>query len=82
MELRDKRDSLSHPGFISYGFGRYGGYRSRYGWKSRRGLTGRKTAGSSKAGQSGLIKETKSAKSQPGRDGLAGWWKPEDSPAG
>ena len=26
MGLRDKRDSLSNPGFISYGFGRFGGY--------------------------------------------------------
>ena len=81
MELRDKRDSLSNPGFISYGFGRFGGYRSRYGWRNRRGhkkgQSDMKTAGSSKARRGGLVKERKS-----GRDGLAGWWKPEDNPVG
>ena len=81
MELRDKRDSLSNPGFISYGLGRFGGYRSRYGWRNRRGQkkghSDRKTAGSSIAGQGGSAKERKSGKSQ-----LAGWWKPEDNPVG
>ena len=79
MNLLDKRDSLSNPGFISYGFGRYGGYRSRYGWKNRRRLSEGKTAESSKAGQSGSIKERKS---QQNHDGLAGWWKPQDNPVG
>ena len=74
MELRDKRDSLSNPGFISYGFGRFG-WRNRRGHK--KGLSDRKTAGSSKARRVGPVKERKS-----GRDGLAGWWKPEDNLVG
>ena len=77
---------MSNPGFISYGFGRFGGYRSRYGWENRRGhkkgQSERKTAVSSIAGLGGSVKERKSGKSQIGRDGLAGWWKPEDNPVG
>ena len=85
-ELRDKRDSLSNPGFVSYGFGRFGGYRSRYVWKrgrgKNRGQSNANKSGSSKKGNSGSVSQRLGSagggKSAGG--GLAHWWKAEDKP--
>ena len=88
-ELRDKRDSLTNPGFVSYGFGTFGGYRSRYGWKRRRGgdrrtskidqsqADGRSSSEQSKAKK---VSTSVDAPLETHRQGLASWWKAEDNP--
>ena len=69
--VRDKRDSTA--GFVSYGFGVFGGYRSAYGW--RRG--DRRDRGQAGDGSGGAGAHKSSTK-----DGLTGWWKMEDNPVG
>ena len=71
--VRDRRDSTA--GFVSYGFGVYGGYRSAYGW--RRGDRDRRDRGQAGDGSGGAGAHKSSS-----TDGLAGWWKMEDNPVG
>ena len=71
--VRDRRDST--PGFVSYGFGVFGGYRSGYGWRrGDRDRRDRGQTGDGSGGAGGLKSST--------TDGLAGWWKMEDNPVG
>merc|ERR1719452_370110 len=52
--VRDRRDSMPKPGFISYGFGRFGGYRSRYGRRRPKGRERRPPGvGSTRGGSTG-----------------------------
>ena len=71
--VRDRRDSTA--GFVSYGFGVFGGYRSAYGW--RRGDMDRRDKGQTGDGSGGAGGHKSST-----TDGLAGWWKMEDNPLG
>merc|ERR1719233_1173612 len=73
--VRDRRDSVA--GFVSSGFGRFGGFRSKYGWRrghrrdrGQLGDTSAKTGGQKSA-----------EKGRDSKDGvLVGWWKAEDNP--
>jgi hypothetical protein len=71
--VRDRRDSTA--GFVSYGYGVYGGYRSAYGWRS--GDRDRRDRGQA-GDESGGARAHKASST----DGLAGWWKMEDNPVG
>ena len=63
--VRDRRDSTA--GFVSYGFGVFGGYRSGYGRRGNRDRRDRGQAGDGSGGAGGHKSST--------TDGLAGWWK-------
>ena len=71
--VRDRRDSTA--GFVSYGFGVFGGYRSDYG--RRKGDRDRRDRGQKTDGSGGAGGHKSSS-----TDGLAGWWKMEDNPLG
>ena len=73
--VRDRRDSVA--GFVSYGFGRFGGFRTKHGW--RRGhRRDRGQLGDSSVKTGGQKSAEKGRDSKEGV--LVGWWKTEDNP--
>ena len=85
IELRDKRESVSDAGFVSYGFGRFGSFHSRYGWRHNKAKVKHqpmKTSGSvsHKEEQATYKRRKTEATKKSSHSPFSTWWKPEDKP--
>ena len=85
IELRDKRESVSDAGFVSYGFGRFGSFHSRYGWRHHKAKAKHQpmnTSGSvsHKEDQATYKRRKTEATKKSSHSPFSTWWKPEDKP--